>query len=144
MSVSEAYKVLGFPQTEVPKQEVDKRYRYMALQMHPDKGGKLEDMQRLNVAKDVIDGYLKIKIKQDVQEQIEEAFNSDVSSIIIQRDGRFFLDLWKANTLILEQAGIKHIEVMGICTGCNTQEWYSHRVEIGNTGRFGALIALTE
>lgn len=84
------------------------------------------------------------EIKQDVQEQIAEAFNFDISSIIIQRDGRFFLDLWKANWLILEQAGIKHIEVMGICTGCNTQDWYSHRVETGNTGRFGALIVLTE
>jgi copper oxidase (laccase) domain-containing protein len=37
---------------------------------------------------------------------------------------------------------VKHIEVAGICTACNLHEWYSHRGEHGQTGRFGALIVL--
>ena len=53
-----------------------------------------------------------------------------------------FLDLWTANKFILRDAGVKKIEIAGICTGCNTEDWYSHRVEKGQTGRFGALITL--
>jgi copper oxidase (laccase) domain-containing protein len=52
------------------------------------------------------------------------------------------LDLWAANRLILEQAGLIHVELAGICTACHTEDWYSHRAEKGKTGRFGAIIAL--
>lgn len=51
-------------------------------------------------------------------------------------------DLWQANRLTLEQAGVQQIEVAGLCTACNLQDWYSHRAEKGQTGRFGALIGL--
>ncbi len=51
-------------------------------------------------------------------------------------------DLWAANRLLLEQAGVRHIEVAGLCTACHTEDWYSHRAEKGRTGRFGAIIAL--
>jgi copper oxidase (laccase) domain-containing protein len=30
-----------------------------------------------------------------------------------------------------------------LCSACNTGDWFSHRAERGQTGRFGALIALT-
>jgi YfiH family protein len=53
-----------------------------------------------------------------------------------------FFDLWAANKFILREAGVKKIEIAGICTGCHTEDWYSHRVENGKTGRFGALITL--
>jgi hypothetical protein len=52
------------------------------------------------------------------------------------------LDLWAANRLQLERAGVKQIEVAGLCTACHLDDWYSHRAEKGKTGRFGALIAL--
>ncbi len=52
------------------------------------------------------------------------------------------LDLWQANRLQLEAAGVKQIEVAGICTACHLEDWFSHRAEKGKTGRFGVLIAL--
>ncbi len=52
-------------------------------------------------------------------------------------------DLWAANRAILEQSGVNMIEVAGICTACHTDDWYSHRAEKGQTGRFGALIGLS-
>jgi hypothetical protein len=57
--------------------------------------------------------------------------------------GKAFLDLWRANRILLEQAGVRQVETAGICTACHTQDWYSHRREAGKTGRFGALIALS-
>jgi polyphenol oxidase len=51
-------------------------------------------------------------------------------------------DLWKANSLMLEQVGVRSIEIAGICTACHLEDWYSHRGESGKTGRFGVLIKL--
>jgi purine-nucleoside/S-methyl-5'-thioadenosine phosphorylase / adenosine deaminase len=52
------------------------------------------------------------------------------------------LDLWHANGLQLEAAGVQKIELSGICTACQVGDWYSHRGEHGRTGRFAALMAL--
>jgi len=57
-------------------------------------------------------------------------------------DGTAYLDLWAANTLDLQRAGVEQIEVAGICTATRTDEFYSHRAEKGRTGRFGTVIAL--
>jgi YfiH family protein len=57
-------------------------------------------------------------------------------------DGTAYLDLWAANHLELERAGVEQIEVAAICTVRNNHEFYSHRAEKGRTGRFGAVICL--
>ena len=43
--------------------------------------------------------------------------------------GKYHLDLWKANTMTLERAGLlaEHIAVTNICTCCNTDTFYSYR-----------------
>lgn len=57
-------------------------------------------------------------------------------------ESRPHFDLWRANAIVLEQAGVSEIIVGGICTAENTRDFYSHRAEHGRTGRFGALLAL--
>jgi YfiH family protein len=57
-------------------------------------------------------------------------------------DNSAYLNLWSANRLDLMRAGVEQIEVAGICTASNTDEWHSHRAEKGKTGRFGAVISL--
>ncbi len=57
-------------------------------------------------------------------------------------DGTAYLDLWAANRLDLERAGVERIETAAICTAERTDEFYSHRAERGRTGRFSAVIAL--
>ncbi len=54
------------------------------------------------------------------------------------------LNLQATNHKQLLMAGIptKQIEVMEICTGCNTDRFFSHRAENGKTGRFAVVIAL--
>ncbi|MCS7062220.1 MAG: peptidoglycan editing factor PgeF [Anaerolineae bacterium] len=54
------------------------------------------------------------------------------------------VDLWKAARSQLCEAGVREIEIAGLCTASNTHEWFSHRAEKGATGRFGALIMLTD
>jgi hypothetical protein len=55
--------------------------------------------------------------------------------------GRHF-DLWAANRLALEEAGVRQVEVAGECTVEDARRWFSHRGEGGRTGRFAALIAV--
>jgi len=82
------------------------------------------------------------EVGPDVVIQVQQAFGSDASSLLSASAGHMKFDLWAANYLLLEQAGVRHVEVAGLCTACHTEDWYSHRAEKGRTGRFGAIIAL--
>jgi YfiH family protein len=78
----------------------------------------------------------------EVAEQIKRAFGADSNSFLSSNNGVDRFDLWYANQYILEKAGLRNIEISGICTACHLKDWYSYRAENGRTGRFGALIAL--
>jgi YfiH family protein len=82
------------------------------------------------------------EIKDDVLQQLEIAFDENKELIHQTEDGRTFLDLWKTNQLVLKNSGVNQIELAEICTACHTDEWFSHRAENSQTGRFGALLAL--
>ena len=82
------------------------------------------------------------EIGPDVVVRVQQAFGRDTSGALMGEDGQMHLDLWRANRLLLEQAGVTHIEIAGLCTACAVGDWYSHRAENGRTGRFGAMLAL--
>jgi YfiH family protein len=80
----------------------------------------------------------------EVVEQFEASFGRGASRHLAQKEGMTYLDLWSANQALLQGQGVEHIEAAKICTACHIQDWYSHRSEGGKTGRFGAVIALSE
>ena len=82
------------------------------------------------------------EVGADVAEKIRAAFNSQADSLLEPRGEKFHLDLWQANRLQLEAAGVENVEVAQVCTACHLDDWFSHRAEKGKTGRFGALIGL--
>jgi len=82
------------------------------------------------------------EVGPDVAEQIRAAFGARAESLLKPHGERFHLDLWKANRLQMEEAGVGEIETAEICTACHLEDWFSHRAEQGKTGRFGALISL--
>jgi polyphenol oxidase len=82
------------------------------------------------------------EVKEDVVQQLQIAFDNFEELLIEKEDGRIFLDLWKTNQQVLMECGVSQIETAGICTACDTGEWFSHRAENGLTGRFGTLLAL--
>jgi YfiH family protein len=62
---------------------------------------------------------------------------------VMKRDGqRWRLDLSAANADQLTDAGVGQIEQAGICTSCQSAEFYSHRAEKGLTGRFAVVAYL--
>jgi polyphenol oxidase len=78
----------------------------------------------------------------EVVEQAHAAFGEAADELFERGNGQAHFDLWKANRYVLELAGVRNIEISGICTASDTQQWFSHRAEHGQTGRFGAFMAL--
>jgi hypothetical protein len=82
------------------------------------------------------------EVGADVILQFQEKYTQDADQVLQIRDGSTYLDLWAANAIQLKNAGVEQIQISGICTACNLEDWFSHRAENGKTGRFGALMAL--
>lgn len=59
-----------------------------------------------------------------------------------EHQARLHFDLWEANRLQLAEAGVRKIEMAGLCTSCRRDLFFSHRGDRGRTGRFGAVMML--
>jgi YfiH family protein len=81
-------------------------------------------------------------VRDDVITRVKEAFPQTWRKLLATSTGVTTLDLWQANKVCLEEAGVEQIEIAGMCTACNLNDWYSHRAEGATTGRFGVLLAL--
>jgi len=73
----------------------------------------------------------------------EEAKELDLDFAITVQNERYFLDIRKILKKQLLEAGVaeKNIEISPLCNACNTQDFYSYRVE-KETGRFAGVIFL--
>ncbi|MBZ0277422.1 MAG: peptidoglycan editing factor PgeF [Anaerolineae bacterium] len=88
-------------------------------------------------------GPERYQVGEEVVQAVRDYFGE--TDGLIRRDpadGTAYLDLWAANRLDLERAGVEMIETAGICTATHTDEFFSHRAEKGRTGRFGAVLSL--
>jgi polyphenol oxidase len=81
-------------------------------------------------------------VGKDVLDRVHSSFGDLAKQVIINKQSKSYLDLWKANQIILLDVGVSKIENCEICTYCNLQDWYSHRGENGKTGRFGVIFGL--
>lgn len=65
-------------------------------------------------------------------------------SIAEAAEKKYHLDLWKANEIVLLEAGVKkeHIAVTDICTCCNPDVLYSHRASKGQRGSLAGYMCL--
>lgn len=83
------------------------------------------------------------QVGQEVVDAVQRYFGSTAGLIRIDaQDDSAYLNLWAANTLDLQRAGVEQIEVAEICTASNVHEFFSHRAENGKTGRFAAVMTL--
>jgi polyphenol oxidase len=88
------------------------------------------------------------EISQDVAMEFKNKFSyEDINNFLFTKGNeKYQLDLWKANELILLEAGVKskNIEVTDICTCCNPEFLFSHRASNGKRGNLAAFLTLTE
>ncbi len=82
------------------------------------------------------------RVGDEVVAAARDALGDAAESAIIPMADGLHLDLWAANRILLERAGVRDIEVAGECTAGDTAHWFSHRAEAGRTGRFAAMIGL--
>lgn len=85
------------------------------------------------------------EVSSDVAETFAEAFKGNADRILIdKRNGKFQLDLWEANKLILLDEGVReeNISCTSICTCCNEKLLFSHRATNGKRGNLGAFLSL--
>lgn len=83
----------------------------------------------------------------EVSEDVANIFRKEFGETVLtagKASGKYQLDLWMANELILGQAGLsaKQITVTDICTCCNPALLFSHRASEGKRGNLGAFLML--
>jgi YfiH family protein len=78
----------------------------------------------------------------EVSPDLGERFRAEVGPVVVVGDAPR-LDLWASNRLVLEAAGVpsERIELVGRCTSCERELFFSHRRDRGQTGRQMAFIA---
>ncbi len=85
------------------------------------------------------------EVGPEVISQVENIFRTTNQYIVNEsKDGKGYFDLWKANLKQLLHAGVerKNIEMAQKCTCHNPELFFSYRHQNGDTGRFGAGIAI--
>lgn len=87
------------------------------------------------------------EVSEDVAEEFIQEFPGHEREILIDKgNGKYQLDLWRANEIVLLEAGIKqeHLSVTDVCTCCNSKLLFSHRASHGKRGNLGAFLVLEE
>ena len=87
----------------------------------------------------------------EVSEDVADAFAKEFRGAgqadeILQHKGggKYQLDLWRANEIVLQEAGIaaERIQVTDLCTCHNSEYLFSHRASHGMRGNLGAFLGL--
>jgi YfiH family protein len=84
------------------------------------------------------------EVSEDVAFAFKKEFLNPQIVLPGKKEGKYQLDLWKANREVLLSAGIKeeNLAVTNICTCCNEQLLFSHRASQGRRGNLGAFLML--
>ena len=86
------------------------------------------------------------EVGPEVAEEFAQAFSQTCHSSILEKkpDGKYQLDLWRANQIVLEEAGLKpeNTSVTNICTHCNPDLLFSHRRSAERRGNLCAFLCL--
>ncbi len=87
------------------------------------------------------------EVSEDVADAFAQEFRrqGQVDEILQSKGGgKYQLDLWRANEIVLKEAGIpaERIQVTDICTCHNSEYLFSHRASKGRRGNLGAFMGL--
>lgn len=88
------------------------------------------------------------EVSDDVAEAFRANFTADEAADILldKGNGKYQLDLWKANWYVLTDAGIlpEHLSVTDLCTACHPNLLWSHRKTNGQRGGLSAFLSLID
>lgn len=88
------------------------------------------------------------EVSEDVIEEFKNSFEECFWQELFyaKGNGKYQLNLWRANELIFEEAGIlpEHFSTTNLCTCCNQGYLFSHRASGGKRGNLGAFLQIRE
>lgn len=88
------------------------------------------------------------EVSDDVAEAFRANFTADEAADILldKGNGKYQLDLWRANWYVLTDAGIlpEHLSVTDLCTACHPDLLWSHRKTNGQRGGLAAFLSLID
>lgn len=88
------------------------------------------------------------EVGEEVAEEFKSEFTLEETKDFLEykQNGKYQLDLWKANEIILLNAGIKkeNIENRQICTCCNEDILFSHRASKGKRGNLAGFMVICD
>lgn len=90
-------------------------------------------------------GICHFEVDWPVAEEFYRVYQDEAERFIEKKsNGKYHIDLWKANILQLKRAGIKdeNITLAKECTYCNKHKYFSHRGDQGRTGSLAAIMML--
>lgn len=85
------------------------------------------------------------EVSEDVAVVFQKEFTGRENEILVNKgEGKYLLNLWKANEMVLTEAGVlpSHLTVTEVCTCCNSRLLFSHRASKGKRGNLAAALAL--
>ena len=92
------------------------------------------------VSEDVADAFQRLFSEADFQN-----LSIRLTDVLFAKgNGKYQLDLWKANEAVCLSAGIlpQHISMTDVCTCCNPDRLFSHRASGGKRGNLGMFVML--
>lgn len=88
------------------------------------------------------------EVGEEVVEEFAAAFDVNYHDSLFYRkdNGKYQLDLWRANQIVFEEAGVKaeNIHTSDICTHCNPELLFSHRTTGTERGNLSAFLCLKD
>ncbi len=87
------------------------------------------------------------EVSEDVAGAFADAFKKpgqEREILLAKGGGKYQLDLWRANEIVLTEAGIpkEHIQITDLCTCHNDRYLFSHRASHGQRGNLGAFLGI--
>lgn len=88
------------------------------------------------------------EVEYDLIEAFSEVFDEDtIKSLYIHVNGpKYRFDLWKANELLLEEAGVKkeNVSLPNVCTCCNPDVFFSYRTMKQKCPTIATILSIKE
>ena len=84
------------------------------------------------------------EVGQEVADQFAESLGTRSHIIKPMENGKYTVDLWGANKLMLMEMGVpeNNITISGLCTKCREDLFFSYRRDKGRTGSMSAIMEL--
>ena len=80
----------------------------------------------------------------DVPNALLESFGNEAKPFIRAYNDKYYVNLKEINALSLRQTGVAHIAISPLCTACQPDRFWSHRITKGQRGSQGAIIVCKE